>query len=1632
MRNVGFKEKISQNLIETLGYENELQSQTFELFLNSFMDHLPKNYFVTVNKKEFISRLSSLWAQFSGRQIDEFTVDIYENYITDQKTSRLFLTITGPDRPYLVDSIEMLLIKWGLKPEIFIHPVLNVTRSEAGLVEEIRKGSFNGIENGSKGKIGSQESIIFIQMKSRLLPDEIENLRNHTHRILAQLTCVNNDRSKVLEELLTVATHFKFCDRSKWPTEDIQEAQEFLKWIDEKCFVFLGARYFSAQTSVKHENFYCLEEKKASLKGIFRDEMVRDDDDLVPFVSRAKVIPENKKIISDAPFESFPLVRVTKTNQRSNIQRSSRIDSIEILDWGKDGEIKGIFQYIGIFKKEVFTLSSLDVPLIRQKAQRVFNRFGFEPSWHDGKVLMAILDSIPRDEMFYLPEEELFGICSEVFRLREGGGVSVFLRADPYGRYQTVMVFLSRERFSQQLKDDFGEILSQHLGGSVASEVVQLGDLPFARIIYVIEFETPNLVNVNIEVLEGLLEEASLTWLDRLESYLDKETNEADATSVIRKFRKSFPISYQEKFGAEEAYEDIYHVNHLNENQPIGINMYFQRQKESDFSKEANETKLTILPIQGILKIKIYHFEKSLLLSDLLPILSNMGIKVLSETTYNVKISEQNIYIHDFDVSLKPDINWLSNIELFRHAFLEIWSGQMENDGFNQLVLTAGLDSRQVNTIRAYVKYLLQAQLPYSQAYVENALSHYPRLSQYLIEYFESRFHVDPANLRSEDNILNDITQALNLVSLLDHDKIIRRILNAMQSTLRTNYFQLESSQEGKQRPKSYFSFKFDSQQLDDLPTPRPMFEIFVYSSRVEAIHLRGGKVARGGIRWSDRVEDFRSEVLGLMKAQMVKNSVIIPVGSKGGFIVKRQQQLTDRNEVLAEAIFCYQTFIKGLLDVTDNLVDGQIVPPPQVVQYDNEDPYLVVAADKGTASFSDIANAVSQDYKFWLDDAFASGGSAGYDHKKMAITSRGAWESVKRHFRELGTDIQLEPFTVAGVGDMSGDVFGNGMLRSEKICLVFAFDHRHIFIDPHPNPRHSFLERKRIFELPRSSWADYNRDILSKGGGIYSRADKRIHLSPEALALLNLSNPDNTPDDVVRAILTSQVDLLWFGGIGTFVKGSTESNSDVGDMINAGVRINGKMIRAKVIGEGANLAMTQKARIEFALEGGRINTDAIDNSAGVDCSDHEVNIKILLSSLKQPLDRSVRNDLLISMTDNVAQLVLQNNYDQTKVLSFMQALGKDNIAIYQDLIKVLETDINLNRALEFLPDEEIYERRKLKGQGMTRPELAVILAYSKMALSDKILSSEIIDNPNNQHFLISYFPDHIQKQYSDDILKHPLHREILATLMANTLINRVGPTFVYELCHVSGCAPAEVVDAFCLVSQLLNLEKIWNEIDSLDSLMVSDIQIRAYIHVAQSIKIAVLRILGASLSMPQSNIVELFTQLTELIEGKDKQSIAREMYTLQERGLSFHIIEKLVILPYLSSVIDLAVVQMGDESHLEVARVYFKVRSHFNLDLLQSKAFSLETVDEWQRTAQLGLLDDIGQLTIALTQNVVSAGCVYNLDEWLKSQGNYYKQAQGLLSQLKSVSRPDLGMLTFAVRQLQRMPQVKRFLSSI
>lgn len=1589
------KQKIISNLIATSSIQGIPERDVSE-FATLLLDRMPITYLEKLTESDLEKIVAHSMTAFRQPLVDGPTVIIQQETVSFHKTPRLFLSLINIDRPYLIDSLQSFLTRWNLRSQILLHPVFGVERDDNGLVKKIH----NNYREITQGKSPARfESIIFIMAKYKFSDSELIHFEADLRRMLQQLCWAVDDQVMLEESLGRIKSHLNNKDVINCFPEDSKDAFNFLEWLQNKYFLFLGGRYFKIDVSDKNNSFICLEDPEIDkVTGLFRDELIASADDLAPAIARVKIIPDQ----ITTPHSQLPLLTVIKTSYRSTIHRMSRLDSVEVINFSEEGRIKGVYQFIGMFKKELFNISAFDIPWLQRKAQAVFDKFNVDPSWYVGKTLISILDSIPRDEMFYHDENQLTAICRRVLELQEHAGeVAVFTRHDLYGRYLTIMVYLPRERYSFSLKEKLGQIVSTELKGVLTSSVAQVGDLPYARIIFVLNFSKPQHIDVDIQALETTLSEASLSWMDRFDKYIDTEINEEISSQTIGAYRQGFPITYQDKFKVEEAFADILTMEALLPQKAVDLKIY--------------ESKT------GQIKVKIFHVGDALSLAALLPILSNLGIRVLSETTYNIKKSDTNFHIHDFEIQVESNIDWRRNQIYLRLAFQDIWSENTENDGFNQLILRSGLTVRQVTLLRAYSKYLLQIKLPYSQGYIESTLAQYPVLSALLVEFFEGRFQVNREGMRSLDQVEHDFIEQLQDVFRLDHDRILRRLLNVLKATVRTNYYQLDKM--GVQ--KDYISFKFFCRDLEDLPQPRPLYEIYVYSPYVEAIHSRGGKVARGGLRWSDRFEDYRTEILGLLKAQMVKNSVIVPLGSKGGFIVKKQHQFADRNDLQQEVIRCYQIMIQGLLDVTDNVVGGRIVTPPQVIRYDEDDPYLVVAADKGTATFSDIANAISQEYGFWLDDAFASGGSAGYDHKKMAITSSGAWESVKRHFREMGRDIQTEPFTVIGVGDMSGDVFGNGMLRSKKIRLIAAFDHRHIFVDPNPDENIAFAERERIFQLQRSSWMDYNPELISKGGGVFSRTEKAIQLSPEIQGLFGLSLSQYTPDDFIRILMQHEVDLLWFGGIGTFVKASSESNLEVGDLVNQNLRVDAKKLRAKVIGEGANLGMTQLARVEYALSGGRLNTDAIDNSAGVDCSDHEVNIKILFNALPQKILTEKRDEILRQMTDEVAQLVLQDNYHQTQILSIMQAGDMAALYSYQSLMRILEVEASLNRSIEFLPDDEQIERRRTKNQGMTRPELAVLLAYSKIHLYNQLLASNEMDKKLYKPLLISYFPRYLQRHFKEAIVAHPLYREIIATVLANEMINKVGPTFTHEIVHASGSSVSKIVEAFFTIVQLFNLNELWQAIDSLDSKMITHVQIHAYQQIAQILRVTVLHMLrGDIISTPNQEIIQkLVENLPQFLSPIQADEVNQKIESLIIQGVDKKIAMQLASISLLPSLLEIAsvITTPVHENVLKTAEAYFNVKASFGIDWLESMVHQLTIETDWQRSAQLSLINDLGIFSTFLLKQVLENTKSGDVVEWLDQNQNQRIQVQALMANLRTAYRPDFGLLSFLVRQLQQ-----------
>jgi len=1306
------------------------------------------------------------------------------------------VAMVNDDMPFLVDSTTAFLVSEGLHVHQVVHPVMGVLRDETGVISAVGDPSASG---GVR-----PESLIQYQVDLKSSPETLEGLARGIERVLADVRGAVRDWRPMLGKAAEVIA---MVERSTLPVleDERQETMAFLRWIADNHFTFLGYRDYTVKTDDAGAVQY--EVVPDSGLGLLRDPSVRP----MGLDAGPQGLPPEIAEFVHAP----SLLLVTKTAMRSTVHRGVPMDVIGLKLFEPSGRVIGERRFVGLFTSTAYNRSPLEIPLLRRKVKRVLERSGLAPNGHDHKALQHILETYPRDELFQIDPDALLEIGLGILGVEERRRVGVFMRHDPFERFVSVLVYVPRERYNTEVRSRVEQLMLATFAGRNPSYAAQVSDHPLARIHYLIDTTPGRTPPYDVAELEARIGEIIRSWSDQLSAALIARHGEEAGTALYRRYGSGFPAGYVEDFSPQLAVADIERIEAARANGQLSISL----------SRRTDDA-------AGRLSFKIFRAGQPVALSELLPPLENMGLRVLTERPYQVKIAgaaageAASVWIQDLSILLAGglEVDVAQVREAFQQAFEKVWTAEAEDDGFNKLVLCAGLNWREVVVLRAVAKYLRQARIPFSQAYMEETLVRNARLAGLLAKFFIARFDPAQAGAQGAAAVRAEIIGALDKVASVDEDRILRRFLNVIESTLRTNYFQ--PAADGAFKP--YLSFKLESGALEELPLPRPLYEIFVYSPRMEGIHLRGGKVARGGIRWSDRREDFRTEVLSLMKAQMVKNSVIVPVGAKGGFIVKRPPVDGNRDAVQEEGIACYRTLIRGMLDLTDNRARDAIVPPKSVMRHDGDDPYLVVAADKGTATFSDIANALSAEYGFWLGDAFASGGAAGYDHKKMAITARGAWESVKRHFRELGRDIALDSFTCVGVGDMSGDVFGNGALQSRTMRLLAAFNHRHIFIDPNPDPERSYAERERLFKLPRSNWSDYDRSALSAGGDIFERSAKSIKLSPEASAALGLSRDTFTPNELIKTLLRAEVDLLFFGGIGCFVKASTETDADANDRSNDATRVDAKALRAKIIGEGANLGMTQRARIEYALNGGALNTDAIDNSGGVDCSDHEVNIKILLDAVVQEGDMTAkqRNQLLAEMTDDVAALVLRNNYQQTQTISIEQSRAPELLGSHARLIRGLERRGRLDRAVEFLPSDEALAERDQAHQGLTRPEIAVLLSYAKSAVYQALHDDPVLDESYFKGDLERYFPERLRERCASAIPQHRLRREIIGTVVVNSLVNRGGPHFLVEVVEETSESAGDVIRAYATARQVYGMRELWDSIEALDAKIPAKLQI--------------------------------------------------------------------------------------------------------------------------------------------------------------------------------------------------------------
>jgi len=1581
------------------------------------LDRFVHHYFANVPPQDMareaipnlVGKACAHFATGARRGPGEALVRVYNPDIkTDGWTSdHTIVEIVTDDMPFLLDTVTSELNRQHINVFLAIHPIIKVRRAKGGAVAAV-------LEPGQKDTDARSESYMHLEIGEQPLSRHAA-IKRGLESVLVDVRASVEDWRPMRERMAQVIEELETEPKGTTP-EMANEVREFLRWIHDNHFTFLGVREYKLSGSGK--NLRVSIEKGSGL-GVLR----KSSTTLFEQIEKSKnLLPDVRNFLTKPS-----LLLVTKADGHATVHRSVHMDVIAIKKIDAKGRVIGHRLFAGLFTSVAYNRSPMDIPLLRRRLTKVIDSAGFGRTSHDGKALTNILETFPRDELFQASDKYLFDTAMGILHMQERQQVSLFVRRDNFQRFYSSIVFVPRERYTTELRLQVEDELATTLSGEAAEFFTQLGDSALARIHFVTKIKPGTRGDFDHAALQARIADLARSWTDRIGEALAIEHGEARAFLLLERYGHAFPAGYRAIYTAAQVLDDIAEIERVQERGGIGMNLY------RPTGAEAHEV-----------RFKLYNTSGRIPLSDALPLFEDMGFRVIDEAgPHEVDLSEAGggrMVVHDFGlVTQHGGAVDLDDIrDNFQDAFDRVWAGDIESDGFNALVTYGGLSWRQVVILRAYCKYLRQTGIPFSQDYMEQTLANNPALTTMMVELFQATF--DPATKGAEaaaKRLTSRILAGLEDVESADEDRILRRFLNAITSSLRTNFYQQADG--GGHKP--YLSIKFDSQALDELPLPRPFREIFVYSPRVEGVHLRFGYVARGGLRWSDRPEDFRTEVLGLVKAQQVKNAVIVPVGSKGGFVLKRPPTIGGRDAFLEEGIACYRLFISGLLDITDNIRGPKITPPKNVIRRDDDDPYLVVAADKGTATFSDIANGVSEVYGHWLGDAFASGGSQGYDHKKMGITARGGWESVKRHFREMGHDTQTQDFTCVGVGDMSGDVFGNGMLLSKHIKLVAAFNHLHIFVDPDPDPAKSFKERQRMFKLPRSTWDDYDRKLLSQGGEIFDRRAKSLKVSKQVKALLELEKDTVTPNELLIAILKAEADLLWFGGIGTYIKASTESHLDVGDRANDAIRVNGGQVRAKVIGEGANLGTTQLGRIDYAAAGGRLNTDSIDNSAGVDSSDHEVNIKILLNADVQSGKLSVkaRNTLLASMTDEVGHLVLRHNYDQTQAITLEQAEGVHALDNQQRLMKKLERAGRLDRSVEYLPDDEVLGERFTAKHGLYRPEISVLLSYAKIWAYDELLASNLPDDPYLFDDLVNYFPTPLRKKYRAGIGKHRLKREIVATRVTNDMVNRVGGTFVTEFMEKTGQSANAITRSYLISREVFDMRELWSGIEALDNKVPTTTQTGMFRDADDLIEWVVLWFLrngerGLDLTSHIDTYRDGIRKLAKGIEKVMPQHYVADMHKRAkpyiEHGAPKELALRVSNLVNLYSGCDIvSLARKRKQDVLDVARMYFAVGTRFRLGRLRAAAQFMPGEDHWHQLAVAALIEEIYGHHLKLAENLLNhAGAKADptkaIESWIAANREDVDPTEQLLNELWNTEVNDLSMIAVASRQVRTMAE--------
>lgn len=1527
--------------------------------------------------------------------------------------------IVTDDMPFLVDSVTAALTKDGCAIRLVMHPQLVVERDAVGNLTRILDSDVD--EPIPSGAVA--ESWMCFRMDRDFTHDDETQIAAYVSRVLNDVRATVSDWAPMAGQARRIARELRARPPASVPDIEVRESADLLDWLCDDHLTFIGYREYLLVTGP--DGSETLQVIAGSGLGILRDAL--------PAQASANGSPHASSSFASMP----PAVRarardprilvLSKANSRSTVHRPSHLDYIGVKMFDGLGEVIGERRFLGLFTASAYNESVTEIPVLRELVHRVSDSLGLMPGSHSAKDLRQFLETYPRDELFQTHSEQLIEVAESVMHLLERRQTKLYMRVDDYGRFVSCIVYLPRDRYTTPVRLRVEGLLRRVFGGVSVDYTALVTESVLARLHYVVHLEPGATVPpVDHAELEGMLAQATQSWEDLFTEAAVAAVGETEAPAFLAEYSAAFPEGYKEEFRAPIAVEDARTIERLQPSE-LALEWYTHHGDDEDRTR-----------------FKVIRVGSAMSLSRILPTLQVMGVEVLDEHPYVIdRAAGAPAWVLDFGLLLPA--NSVEERDSLpgraTKAFQAAWFGECETDPFNALVVRAGLTWQQAALFRAYSRYLRQIGSSFGQEYIQRVMTGNPAIVRLLVRLFETQFDprlgLDRAGREdAASSLVERIEVQLESVLSLDHDRILRAFLATIRATLRTNYFA------GGRETSQALAFKLDPRVIPDMPLPRPLFEIWVYSPRVEGVHMRFGAVARGGLRWSDRPEDFRTEVLGLVKAQEVKNAVIVPVGAKGGFFARGlPDPSVDRDGWLSEGKRAYREFVSGLLDVTDNRVGGSIVPTPGVVRRDGDDSYLVVAADKGTATFSDLANGISADYGFWLGDAFASGGSVGYDHKAMGITARGAWESVKRHFRDLGRDIQRASFTVVGIGDMSGDVFGNGLLLSEHIRLVAAFDHRDIFIDPNPDEAASFQERRRLFDLPRSSWADYESGLISRGGGVFSRGAKAIELSAEALTALGLPEATGplTPADVIRAILVAPVDLLWNGGIGTYVKARTQSNADVGDKSNDAIRVNGEDLRCLVVGEGGNLGLTQLGRVEAALEGVRLCTDAIDNSAGVDTSDHEVNIKILLDEFVTAGTMSMddRNALLAEMTEAVGEQVLDDNYAQNVVLGIARAGAPNLITVHQRMIRDLERQGLLNRALEFLPDDQELKVRGAAGQGLTSPELAVLLAYAKISLTAALTVAGLGEDPWYEVMLRRYFPAVLADRFGESLWDHPLRAEIISTVTCNQLLNIGGITFAFRAMEETGASALEVVKAATVALEVFDIQRMWDDINAQDNLVPSAVQDALHLETRRLLDRGtrwLLQTRGSDLDVAaqirgfESVVREFADQIPDVLRGAEAERLELSRVHFLELGAPRELAERASVALDAFALLDITEISgRTGEVPASLVPLYFTISERYDVDQTLMRITALPRGDRWGALARQALRSDLYGVIAGLTARV-SRATDPNLDpsdrilQWEQAHAAGLGRARATLDEIASTEDVDLATLSVALRVLRNL----------